>query len=300
MRQAPGAGRGGHLGRGLSFFYLLAQMAGAGGSSRLLLTSPTKRPGPGDRDRGRWGDDRLRAHRCMRAHCADHPRLHWLIVGGRRHDARCSAARSTSRGAPATPWRTAARRANGCSTRVSCRQERLSKIDFLSLAWRWCSVRGAAAHLMRFYTVPSAIQARKSVVWRSGVACSTCSPWCSAHGAGAWSPRRDEAPGRGELGRARCSPTRWADCAARIIAAWVRHDPGRGRGLRSPRPASFAALIYANVINAGKVAEGGGGQGRRMNRVVDRDRGNLAGAWPSTDIGSGRVLLAGWKLADVR
>ena len=151
-------------------------MAGAGGLVALLL-DVTSDIGPGRRHRGRRrADDRLRAGRRHEGHHlgADHQ---GRAADHRRGDddgdgcwpssastsPRCSAPRSPrSRVRPPrpSPTVTSSRRARSTARALT------SQINFISLALALVLGTAGLPHvLMRFYTVPTAKEARRSVVW---------------------------------------------------------------------------------------------------------------------------------------
>ena len=151
------------------FFYLLAQMAGAGGTG--LPAAGHRRqagPVPGHRRRRR-ADDRLRADRRHEGHHlgADHQGLP-ADRRRRHHDHHGSwpcygfnlsallGARSRDR--PATP--------DILNPGLQYGKSETSKLDFISLALALVLGTAGLPHvLMRFYTVPTAKEARRSVVW---------------------------------------------------------------------------------------------------------------------------------------
>ena len=161
MRQRPVRAAAATSTLAVSFFYLLAQMAGAGGLVALLLDVDGQ-GGPVARHRGRRRrHDRLRAHRRHAGHdlgadhqgrAADRRRRRDDDLGARP----CTA--STSPRCSATPSPRAARRARSCSGRArSTASPGITKLDFISLALALVLGTAGLPHiLMRFYTVPTA------------------------------------------------------------------------------------------------------------------------------------------------
>ena len=157
-------------------FYLLAQMAGAGGLVALLLEHhQRRRSGPGDRGR-RPADDRLRADRWHEGdHLgADHQggpadRRRGNDDGDGAGQVRCELLRDPRRRADrglgvGRPRPSPARDvlAPGAQYGASL----TSQINFISLALALVLGTAGLPHvLMRFYTVPTAKEARRSVVW---------------------------------------------------------------------------------------------------------------------------------------
>ena len=149
----------------VSFFYLLAQMAGAGGLVALLMSiNDRARPEPRHRRRRR-PDDRLRADRRHEGHdlradhqggAADRRRRPDDGLGAR--EVRLQLLRPARRRRRGRRGRSSRARSTACPT--------LTKLDFISLALALVLGTAGLPHiLMRFYTVPTAKEARKSVVW---------------------------------------------------------------------------------------------------------------------------------------
>ena len=149
------------------FFYLLAQMAGAGSLISLLLgISDWGGQVPGDHRRRR-PDDHVRPDRRHEGHHlgADH-QGHAPDRRRRRHDL------LGPRDLRLQPLRPAGRRGgnlgnpNLLNPGLQYGKTETSKLDFLSLGLALVLGTAALPHvLMRFYTVPTAKEARKSVVW---------------------------------------------------------------------------------------------------------------------------------------
>ncbi len=147
-----------------------------------------------------------------------------------------------------------------------------SKIDFLSLALALVLGTAGLPHvLMRFYTVPTAKDARRSVVWAIGlIGVFYLFTLVLGYGAGALvGPERiAKAPGKEnaaapllalELG----GPILLGFVAAVAIATILAVVAG----LTITASASFAHDVYANVIKRGKVREDGGRLDNRDSEV---------------------------------
>ena len=152
-----------------SFFYLLAQMAGAGGLVALLLGVE-----------GKAGQSLVIA-------VVGALMILYVLVGGmkgttwvqiikavaahqrrRRHDALgAGQVRLQPLGAARRRGRRRRRAGRRCSTRASSTAPAtLTKLDFISLSLALVLGTAGLPHvLMRFYTVPTAKEARRSVVW---------------------------------------------------------------------------------------------------------------------------------------
>ena len=111
--------------------------------------------------------------------------------------------------------------------------------------------------LMRFYTVPSAKEARRSVQWAIGlIGLFYLFTLVLGYGAAALvGPEGDQRGARqGQLGGPAVGlRARWNRAARHHRRHRVRDDPRRRRGLTITASASFAHDIYANVIKRGEV-----------------------------------------------
>jgi cation/acetate symporter len=151
----------------VSFFYLLAQMAGAGGWSPA---AGHHRDGGAEHHhrRRRHPHDRLRARRRHEGHHLGPDHQGRPAHRGRRSLmslwvlSKFGFSLSSLMGSAAQqPARRQAARAGR-----QVRREHLTKVDFISLAMALVLGTAGLPHvLMRFYTVPTAKEARKSVVW---------------------------------------------------------------------------------------------------------------------------------------
>ena len=103
----------------------------------------------------------------------------------------------------------------------------LTKVDFISLSMALVLGTAGLPHvLMRFYTVPTSKEARKSVVWAISLIglfylFSLVLGWCGCAGR---RRRHQGGPGRRELRGARCWPT---NSVAPCCSASSRRSPSR-------------------------------------------------------------------------
>ena len=133
---------------------------------------------------------------------------------------------------------------------------------------------------MRFYTVPTAKEARRSVQWAIClIGLFYLFTLVLGYGAGALvGPEAiNAAPGQGQLGRARCWPTQLGGTVLLGLIAAVAFATILAvvAGLTITASASFAHDIYANVIKQGEVdGKNERGEGRADHRRGDRPRGD--------------------------
>ena len=172
MRQGPVRTAAALSTLAVSLFYLLAQMAGAGGLVTLLLGVSGAGGAGRHGGRRRRADDLLRAGRrharhhlraADQGHPADHRRLRDDRLGARQVRVQpVLAARRRRR----EPRRQQATPRDVLSPMGQYGATGTSKLDFVSLGLALVLGTAGLPHvLMRFYTVPTAKDARKSVVW---------------------------------------------------------------------------------------------------------------------------------------
>ena len=169
MRQRPVRAAAATSTLAVSFFYLLAQMAGAGGLVALLL-NVTSKAGQARRHRDRRRrDDRLRADRRHARHDlgADHQggaahrrRRDHDDLGARLHGFSLSAVLGDA------VARAGATGEKLLAPGAQYGKNGITRLDFISLGLALVLGTAGLPHiLMRFYTVPTAKEARRSVVW---------------------------------------------------------------------------------------------------------------------------------------
>lgn len=142
-----------------------------------------------------------------------------------------------------------------------------SKIDFISLGIALVLGTAGLPHiLIRFYTVPTAKAARKSVNWAIGIigvfylmtialgfgAAALIKPetiTASNKAGNTAAPLLAEAIGGGSRLHRRCHPAR------RHLRGGLRHHPRGGRHFTLASSSSFAHDLYVNVIRKGKATE---------------------------------------------
>ena len=121
--------------------------------------------------------------------------------------------------------------------------------------------------LIRFYTVPTAQDARKSVLWAIGlIGIFYLFTLVLGFGAAALLSKRQVRRGRrvrrqpgvaaaGRSRRRRGRVDRWRRAAGRDRRGGVRDDPGGGRGAHPGLSTSVAHDVYNSVIKGGKATE---------------------------------------------
>ena len=157
----------------VSIFYLLAQMVGAGALVTLLLGVTSETAKDLDDRRRRPADDLLRDGRRHEGHHLGADRQGRPADGRHACSSRCWCWRSSTSTSPtcSAPRRRTPARARRSSARAEVRRPRpTSKIDFISLGLALVLGTAGLPHiLIRFYTVPTARAARKSVLWAIGL-----------------------------------------------------------------------------------------------------------------------------------
>jgi cation/acetate symporter len=141
-----------------------------------------------------------------------------------------------------------------------------TKLSFLSLSIALVAGPSGLPHvLMRFYTVPTAKEARRSAVWAIGwSARSSCSPWCSAMGAAKLvGPQAIvAAPGKANAAAPLLALSSAERSSWRHLRRRVRHHPG---GRRRPDD-HRVGLVRPRHLQLGHQGRQGrpepGGQGR--------------------------------------
>ena len=264
----------------VSFFYLLAQMAGAGGLVALLLgvtqqgrarpsSSPSSAPlmivyvliG------GMRGTTWVQIIKAVLLIAGAGVMTIWVLA---KYGFNLSALLGDAVARAARQGREAPRRRARSTARPAPR-----KLDFISLGLALVLGTAGLPHiLMRFYTVPTAKDARRSVVWAI---------WPDRHllpvhaGARASAPRRwsartrsTTAPGGGQHGRpaAGLRARRHRSLLGIIAAVAFATILAVVAGLTITASASFAHDIYANVIKQGR-----GGRRARRGGVARHHRG---------------------------
>ena len=282
----------------VSVFYLLAQMAGAGGLVALLLQIPA-----GDR----LGQGLVIA-------VVGALMIVYVLVGGMKGTTYVQIIKAVLLlvgAAVMTTWVLGVRRAStspSCSAQAadaartggeSCAARAcstLNPLDFVSLALALVLGTAGLPHiLMRFYTVPTATEARRSVVWAIWlIGLFYLFTLVLGYGAGALLPPGTITAGQPEQRGARCWPTQLggelllglisAVAFATILAVVA--------GLTITASASFAHDVYANVIKRGEARRRGSEVrvARITAVVVGMRRDRSAGSWRT-----GRTSRSSWR-----
>ena len=261
----------------VSLFYLLAQMAGAGGLVTLLLGVSGEAAQAVVVDDRRRADDLLRAGR---RHARHHVRADHQGVAADRRRVRDDGV--GARQVRVQPVRAARRRrrsnaAEGRATSSpparSTAPTGTSKLDFVSLAWPWCSGTAGLPHvLMRFYTVPTAKDARRSVVWAIWlIGIFYLFSLVIGYGAGALVGADEILAAPGAVNAA--APLLAFELGGTVLLGIIAGVAFATilavvAGLTITASASFAHDVYASVIKKGKVPPNGEVRVARITAVV--------------------------------